>query len=76
MTYTLRKDSPGPGWYAIIKTESVNTSIVWQGKNPRMSESGINKLVDVLNEANPTGDMAAEYACRMILGRMTEIGDA
>ena len=70
MTYIVLKDKPSPGYYTIMNTDD---SLIWQQQAPAMSEASINKMADILTEANPTNGVAVSV-CRMILGKSTEIG--
>ena len=67
MTYYVHNDRPSPGDRTIMKGHGFNASIVWLGKTPTMSDSNIDKLIDILNAIRPT-DESAVMLCRMVLG--------
>ena len=75
MTYIVLKDKPSLGYYAIMKIDGMDKFLIWQQQYPQISESGLNKLVDILTEINPT-DWVARATCRTILGQSTEIGSS
>ena len=75
MRYVLVKDKPSLGDYAILKEEGEYDKLIWEGRDPPMTNRNMWKLIDILNEANPT-DESAVNICVMILGKTTEVGDA